>query len=696
VRTTRALRAVVLALGVAGGGVSAVACNALVGNKDIEIADDGGNDATTTMDADHADGPSAAEGASEQPDAGGVTMDLPDADAAAGCPPGTKLCAGTCVGFDLPGYGCGPKRCTPCDLNHAGAGCAPPDGGAPDADLACSVLGCVKGTADCNGNPLDGCEVDTSSDVFNCGACGHDCSDLKNVPGNVTCVGGVCTFDGGACAPGYAICTTNPDNGCDTAISQQSSCGGCTTSCPATMPYCSATPAAATPFTCTSGCAAGLSLCVNQCVDEHSDPQHCGDCLTMCPAIAGGSPTCSAAGCSFTCNANDHRCGTGANATCAANNDATHCQLGAACGACTAPANASATCTNGTTCGSVCNPEAHSCNGACVLDSDPNNCGSACGTNCPGPTRGTGTAACDGNACTLACAGTQSVCATGCVDESTDSANCGACGNTCAGGQRCSGGKCLCDATSCLNGCCDASGTCRPAACGTGGGACATGCPATIPEAADLLLWLVGDTYDAGAPSWSDLSGHADATCTTCPTVSSGGPNGHAALTFDGSSYFTLGDPLAQYLTQGWTILVVVAPDPAATSAAQILGFASGANAVGLLRSGGSSDLLFQVLPGSSTNSLAAAGAWGGAWERITAGVDATQNGFLTVGTSTVQGAIGAPAAVDYSSATLGIDPETLTLGYKGQLAEVLVFDTTNVPSLAAIQGYLATRYALP
>lgn len=697
-RAARALRATLLALGVAGGGLVAIACNALVGNKDIEIADGGGSDATTAADGNHAGSPNGNDGATGMADGGVAPEDDGGAESGAGCPAGTKVCPGVCAGTADPGYGCGSKRCTPCELkNTAAAICGPPDGGAPDADLACAVDKCNDGAADCNGNPLDGCEVDTAGDLFNCGGCGHDCSQLPNVPGNVACAQGVCSFDGGACTPGFAICSTNPNDGCGTSISGPDNCGGCGIQCPAGTPLCSVNLGPGAPFTCTSGCAAGLSLCGTSCVDEDTDPQHCGSCSTACPAVSGGTAICTPAGCGFTCNTNDHGCGIGGTASCAANNDATQCGAGALCGACSAPANAAATCTGGTTCGFACNPDAHMCSGACVLDSDPNNCGSQCGTNCPGPTAGSGAASCDGNVCSLACTGTLTACGGACVDETSDSANCGRCGNACPSGKRCSASVCVCDATSCANGCCDPSGACQlAAACGTGGAACATGCPATIPEAANLVLWLVGDAYDAGAPSWSDLSGHADATCTSCPVAITSGPNGHAALTFDGTSYFTLGDPHSQYLTQTWTVLVVAAPDPAAMSAAELIGFASGSNALGLQRSGGSSDLLFRLLPGATTNSLTATGAWGGAWERIAAAVDTTQNGVLTVGTTTVQGTIGAPAAVDYASATLGIDPETLTLGYKGQIAEVLVFNTTNLSSLASLQSYLATRYALP
>jgi hypothetical protein len=48
-------------------------------------------------------------------------------------------------------------------------------GEAPVEDAGESDVSCAPGTADCNGNPGDGCETDTTADASNCGWCGHDC-----------------------------------------------------------------------------------------------------------------------------------------------------------------------------------------------------------------------------------------------------------------------------------------------------------------------------------------------------------------------------------------------------------------------------------------------------------------------------------------------------------------------------------------
>lgn len=63
--------------------------------------------------------------------------------------------------------------------------------------------GCPPGTGDCDGNPGNGCETDTTSDAANCGACGHDCD-------GGTCVASMCQPVHVADPPGTS---TGPWNG---------------------------------------------------------------------------------------------------------------------------------------------------------------------------------------------------------------------------------------------------------------------------------------------------------------------------------------------------------------------------------------------------------------------------------------------------------------------------------------------------
>jgi hypothetical protein len=65
------------------------------------------------------------------------------------------------------------------DPNNCGA-CGAPCRALPNASASCSAGNCLLGAcnagfADCNHNPIDGCEVDLASDGSNCNACGNVC-----------------------------------------------------------------------------------------------------------------------------------------------------------------------------------------------------------------------------------------------------------------------------------------------------------------------------------------------------------------------------------------------------------------------------------------------------------------------------------------------------------------------------------------
>ncbi len=99
------------------------------------------------------------------------------------CPAGLTYCNARCV--DL---GTDPRNCGTC-----GKQCA------SDFDLTsvgvCSYgtcgRQCVSGRADCNGNPSDGCEVNTNSDPQNCGGCGIVCDAVAGQ----ACVRGRCVVE---------------------------------------------------------------------------------------------------------------------------------------------------------------------------------------------------------------------------------------------------------------------------------------------------------------------------------------------------------------------------------------------------------------------------------------------------------------------------------------------------------------------
>ena len=101
------------------------------------------------------------------------------------------------------------------DVNNCG-GCGIMCIDRPNSTPFCSSSACgfnCDGTwGDCNGNVVDGCEVDLDSSPANCSSCGFVC----NLPNsNEICVGGMC--DVGSCLSGFYDVDGNPTNGCECA-----------------------------------------------------------------------------------------------------------------------------------------------------------------------------------------------------------------------------------------------------------------------------------------------------------------------------------------------------------------------------------------------------------------------------------------------------------------------------------------------
>ncbi len=82
---------------------------------------------------------------------------------------------------------------------------------------------CPAGTADCNGDALDGCEADLTNDREHCGGCAKACDVGPHA--TATCQGGACTL---ACEQGYGDCDGNPKTGCEADVRiDPAHCGGC-------------------------------------------------------------------------------------------------------------------------------------------------------------------------------------------------------------------------------------------------------------------------------------------------------------------------------------------------------------------------------------------------------------------------------------------------------------------------------------
>ena len=120
------------------------------------------------------------------------SVDL-DGNVACLCPPGLAFCQtgeahglpqGACVDVsnDVDHCGVCGNRCT---INGAR------ERQMPACDFGKCEFQCLDGWADCNGSPIDGCEIDTKSDPRNCGGCGVAC-DLTL---GQACVAGKCVVE---------------------------------------------------------------------------------------------------------------------------------------------------------------------------------------------------------------------------------------------------------------------------------------------------------------------------------------------------------------------------------------------------------------------------------------------------------------------------------------------------------------------
>lgn len=120
-----------------------------------------------------------------------------------------------------------------------------------------------------------------------------------------------------------------------------------------------------------ASCEAGTVDCNGTCVNQESDPNHCGSCSKACPGPDGGTgmALCTGGSCTVTCDSpTAQQCGN----ACFDPNDVNHC--GSCSNACPGPTNdnGSATCTGSTpTCGIACNSTFHECSTTCQSNSDP-------------------------------------------------------------------------------------------------------------------------------------------------------------------------------------------------------------------------------------------------------------------------------------------------------------------------------------
>jgi hypothetical protein len=291
---------------------------------------------------------------------------------------------------------------------------------------------CPTGRADCNGNAGDGCEVETSTSLANCGGCGQACARTN---ASVSCTGGVCLL--GTCTTGFGNCDGDAVNGCETNTTTSTThCGGCGRPC-----FFANAAATCASGTCALGaCTTGFANCdsngSNGCEAAlQSDRNNCGACGRQC---ASGE-VCSAGVCTVQCQSGQSNC----SGSCV--NTATD---RANCGTCGTACAAGRICQGGT-CILSCPSGQTACGSSCVnTQTDSANC-NACGNLC------TGGRVCSSGMCT--CPSGQTLCGGTCFDLQTSGTHCGMCNRACTSGQVCSAGSCV---STCQTGTVNCSGSC--------------------------------------------------------------------------------------------------------------------------------------------------------------------------------------------------------------------------------------------
>jgi len=366
-----------------------------------------------------------------------------------GCSVGTDCVSGVCgeTGCAAPTCGdrvpngnesdidCGGMDCSQC---VAGQKCLiPSDCVGNECTAGVCALSCAAGTANCDGDSSNGCETNLRTDSDHCGDCETTCA-LDNA--TASCSAGVCRVE--SCVAPYGDCNGDPSDGCETnTTSSLSNCGVCDSKpCPTLngSPYCSDSKC---ELTCDKNFADCDGEAGNGCEKDVSrDINNCGGCGKTCTASAGKTAWCRDGQCGeTTCAAGRGDCNGDPDDDPANNGCETDLKTDVdSCGTCgniCGVANGTAQCAAGVCSIKSCASGFDDCTGGYAdgcetkTTTDLTNCG-ACGRTC---TAANGTPACVSGGCQVkTCTGTYADCngsaTDGCeTNTATSQTHCGAC-----------------------------------------------------------------------------------------------------------------------------------------------------------------------------------------------------------------------------------------------------------------------------
>ncbi|MDF3069782.1 MAG: hypothetical protein K0R38_5383 [Polyangiaceae bacterium] len=350
------------------------------------------------------------------------------------------------------GYADGCETSTDTSTTHCGGcgkGCTISNG-SPKCDAgSCEVNSCSGTFRDCDGDPKNGCEINIATNTKSCGGCGAEGTDCGTKYPNATsaCLASACTAP--LCNAGYGNCDGDPSDGCETnTTNDESHCGGCGKACAFSGAHVTSNECVSSQ--CDPQCSTNYLTCdgnrQNGCeADKLSDEDNCGACGTVCsdgPSAHVTSNLCQSGDCDPICSGTYRDCDASRTNGCEVDsgNNASHCggcgnvcQTGAA-------AHVSSNPCSGSACRPQCSALYDDCDNdgknGCEKDvsADRNNCG-ACGTTC-GTTNASATS-CSAGACNPICNSGWGKCATpeqGCLTRLGTTTNCAQCGQSCSGG----------------------------------------------------------------------------------------------------------------------------------------------------------------------------------------------------------------------------------------------------------------------
>jgi len=370
-------------------------------------------------------------------------------------------CTSSCVS---PFLDCDGNKGTPgsngCEVNSSTdpANCGACLAACSDNNITRSCVGsscesgvCNGGYADCDNNKrLNGCEINLTNDVSNCNACGRVCSTYGI---NRSCISGSC--ENGGCLTGYTDCNGNKQSdGCETNTGGDPvNCGGCGRVCSTNNVSRACANSSCQAGTCLTGFAdCNTNMQLDGCeINLTIDANNCNACGTVCSSANMATRTCGAGVCNGTC--------TNRFADCNGNKQSDGCEV-----------NMDTDVLNCNACGRVCSTQ---------------NIARACvGGSCETPSCNAGFADCNSNKQSDGCE----------INLKTDVSNCNACGRVCSTQNI---------ARACVG------GSCETPACNAGFADCNTnkqsdGCEINIQS---------GDIVNCGACGTGCSQNHITATC---------------------------------------------------------------------------------------------------------------------------------------------------------------------------------------